>query len=282
MAVISLTVLISVVAHGVTAGPLANRFPGIDQPAPRHPLKPECSYRRNHSATFSTLRADRRGGAKKKIKKKKKKKKKNFNKAHAPESAEHRGHSPPCRSQRLTVWIYDSAMGAAAGEVRLKDLKGRSALQVHDAVTVSWLPGAHQPRIGHLRRRDSSAAAAQGSVLGGLVDLIFFAPAAEAEVGPGLASLARRLRDTGIDQTIPRGDQGAAWPETSALVVLSGHGDLDEVRPSSSVAWRAATSSSCTSCSLPTRQKCCVRLCMSSESWATICSRSRVGTAQNV
>ena len=130
----------------------------------------------------------------------------------------------------LTVWIYDSAMGAAAGEVRLKDLKGRNALQVHDAVTVSWMRGAHQPRIGHLRR-ETSAAAARGSVLGGLVDLIFLAPAAEAEAGPGVAALAQRLRGTGIDQTFLEEIKAQLRPETSALVVLSGHADLDEVRP---------------------------------------------------
>jgi uncharacterized membrane protein len=130
----------------------------------------------------------------------------------------------------LTVWIYDSAMGAAAGEVRLKDLEGRNALQVHDAVTVSWIPGAHQPRIGHLRRK-TSAAAARGSVLGELVDLIFLAPTAEAEAGAGIAALAHRLRGTGIDQTFLKEIKAQVRPDTSALLVLSGHADLDEVRP---------------------------------------------------
>ena len=72
----------------------------------------------------------------------------------------------------LTVWIYDSALGAAAGEVRLKNLQERNALQLHEEVTVSWMPGAHQPRIGHLRH-ETSAGAARASVLGGLVDLMW-------------------------------------------------------------------------------------------------------------
>lgn len=130
----------------------------------------------------------------------------------------------------VTVWIYDSAMGAAVGEVRLKDLNSRNALQVHDVVTISWLPGAHQPRIGHLRR-ETSAAAARDSVLGGLLELIFLVPAAEAAAAPGVAPLAQRLRGTGIDQTFLEEFKAQLRPGTSALVVLSDHADLDEARP---------------------------------------------------
>ena len=64
-----------------------------------------------------------------------------------------------------------------------------------------------------------------------VVDLIFLAPAAEAEAGPGIAALARRLRGTGIDQTFLEEIKAQLRPETSALVVLSGRADLDEVRP---------------------------------------------------
>jgi uncharacterized membrane protein len=129
----------------------------------------------------------------------------------------------------LTIWIYDSALGAAAGEVRLKKLQERNALQVHDEVTVTWMPGAHQPRIGHLRH-ETSATATRDSVLGGLVGLIFLAPETRA-AGAGLAALAQRLRGTGIDQEFLEEVKAHLRPETSALVVLSGHADLDEVRP---------------------------------------------------
>jgi len=142
---------------------------------------------------------------------------------------------PPQRflaTPALSVWIYDSAMGAAAGEVRLKNLRQRGALQVHDAITVSWMPGAHQPRIGHLRR-ETSAAAARSSVLGGLVDLVFLAPDAGTGVDarPGIAALAQRLRGTGIDLGFLEEIKARLHAETSALLVLSSDADLDEVRP---------------------------------------------------
>ncbi|WP_345526293.1 DUF1269 domain-containing protein [Nocardioides endophyticus] len=140
---------------------------------------------------------------------------------------------PPQRflaTPALSVWVYDSAMGAAAGEIRLKSLRQRGALQVHDAITVSWMPGVHQPRIGHFRR-ETSAAAARSSVLGGLVSLIFLDPAAETDVGAGIAALAQRLRGTGIDLDFLVEIKARIHSETSALLVLSSDADLDEVRP---------------------------------------------------
>lgn len=130
----------------------------------------------------------------------------------------------------LTVWIYDSALGAAAGEVRLRNLRQRDALHVHDAITVSWMPGAHQPRVGHLRH-ETSAGAARGSVLGGLVALIFLDPDERSGSGTGIAALARGLDGTGIDRTFLEDIKRQLHPETSALLVLSSDVDLDEVRP---------------------------------------------------
>jgi len=130
----------------------------------------------------------------------------------------------------LTVWIYDTALGAAAGSVRLRNLRDRGALQVYDAITVSWMAGVHQPRIGHLRY-ETSAGAARASVLGGMVGLIFLAPSAAAAAGAGIADLARRLEGTGIDRAFLEEMHAQLRPETSALLVLSGAVDLDVVRP---------------------------------------------------
>jgi len=129
----------------------------------------------------------------------------------------------------LTVWIYETALGAAAAQVRLRNLRDRNALEVHDAITVSWMPGSHRPRIGHLRHETSTAA--RGSVLRGLVSLIFLAPSAGSADGARLAALAHRLRGTGIDQAFLEEMRAQLHPESSALLVLSGDADLDVVRP---------------------------------------------------
>ena len=130
----------------------------------------------------------------------------------------------------LTIWIYDSALGAAAGEVRLRNLRERNALQVHDALTVSWMPGSHQPRIGHLLH-ETSATAVRGSVLDGLVDIIFIASLAGVAGNADIVALAQRLSGTGIDLTFLEEVKAQLRPETSALLVLSGDADLDQVRP---------------------------------------------------
>ena len=130
----------------------------------------------------------------------------------------------------LTVWIYESALGATAAVVRLKSLRDRHAVEVLDAVTVSWLPGSHRPLIGHLRH-EKSTPSPRSSVLGGLVDLIFVAPAAGVAPDARLATLAERLRGTGIDQTFLADMKAQLHPESSALLVLSGDADLDVVRP---------------------------------------------------
>ncbi len=130
----------------------------------------------------------------------------------------------------LTVWIYETALGAAAAEVRLRTLRDRGAVEIHDAITVSWMPGSHRPLIGHLRH-EMSTPYPRGSVLAGLVGLVFVAPAAGVAPEARLAALAQRLVGTGIDQTFLEDLKAQLHPESSALLVLSGHAELDVVRP---------------------------------------------------
>jgi uncharacterized membrane protein len=134
------------------------------------------------------------------------------------------------RKPALTVWRYDTPLGADAGAVRLRSLQERDALTVHDAITVAWMPGAHQPRIGHLRHA-TAGAAGKGSVLGALIGTLVLAPAIGAAAGAGVAALAQRLRGTGIDEQFLQDVIGQLAPGSSALLVLSSDADLDQVRP---------------------------------------------------
>lgn len=130
----------------------------------------------------------------------------------------------------LTVWRYDTPFGAEAGAVRLKSLEDRNIITVHDAITVAWMPRAREPVIGHLHHAAASTAA-KGSVLGGLVGMVVLAPLAGAVVGAGIAAAVNRLHRSGIDKHLVDELGSRLTPGSSALVVLSSDGDLDELRP---------------------------------------------------
>jgi uncharacterized membrane protein len=123
----------------------------------------------------------------------------------------------------LAVWHYDTAMGAAAGEVRLKDLQQQGAVRVVDTITVTWVPGAEEPHLGHLLRH-GAASIARASMLGALVGSLLLDPDTDA------AALAGRLHDTGIDEDFLEEVRTRITPGTSALLVLSSEADLEAVR----------------------------------------------------
>src|SRR3954464_14724652 len=100
----------------------------------------------------------------------------------------------------LTAWHYKSAMGAAAGQIRLRDLQRHGALLVLDAVTVIWVRGAEAPHVGHLMRR-SMAAQSNDSVLHALVGALFRAPMADSSLEARRAAVAHRLHDIGIEDS---------------------------------------------------------------------------------
>ena len=130
----------------------------------------------------------------------------------------------------LTVWRYDTPLGADAGEVRLKALEQRGGITVHDAVVVAWFPGEDNPRIGHMHHRTASAAG-KGSLLGGLIGTLVLTPVGGAAAGAAIGAVAHKLRGTGVDRTFLEEISGAITPGTSALVLLSSDAVLDLVRP---------------------------------------------------
>lgn len=124
----------------------------------------------------------------------------------------------------LTAWLYDRIMGASDAEVWLRDLQERDALTVHDAVTLTWFPGAEEPQVGHLRHR-TAGAAAKGSLLGGLLGILVFNPVAGAAAGAATAAAIQRLRQAGIGDDVLERVVEHLTPGTSALLVLSSDGD---------------------------------------------------------
>jgi len=129
----------------------------------------------------------------------------------------------------LTVWLYPTAFGAETGELQLKSLVERHAIQVHDASIVVWMSHDKAPvvrRVKHL----GSKAAGKGAVLGGLVGLLVLNPVAGAAIGAGAGAASQRLHGSGLDEHFVDKVREQLKPGTSALLVLSSGADPEAVR----------------------------------------------------
>lgn len=124
----------------------------------------------------------------------------------------------------LSVWIYDSPQGAAAGLDRLNRLIARGAVAAVDAVTLTWVAGGHRPRIGH--PNVGMVIGSGNSPLLALVRRLLFPDATASH----LPALAEALQGTGIDEDFLRRTLDSIVPESSALLVLSQEAELQEVQ----------------------------------------------------
>lgn len=129
----------------------------------------------------------------------------------------------------LTVWRYPTPLGARAGAVRVRALQGVKALEVLDAITITWIPGAHQPRLAQGRNVLASGTPDR-SVLAALVRALPVEQAVDSR-DPTVSAVAQRLAGTGIDEPLLDEVVEHLSPGASMLMVLSGRMDLDVVRP---------------------------------------------------
>lgn len=128
----------------------------------------------------------------------------------------------------LSSWHYQTPLGARAGAVRLRKLEDMAALEVLDAISVTWVPGAHQPRLLHVRRRRPSHAG-DASVLAALFRRLTLDAGAGAPRA-AVPALAGVLRGTGITADFLLEAVDHLAPGRSLLMVLSGAADPETVR----------------------------------------------------
>ncbi len=128
----------------------------------------------------------------------------------------------------LTVWRYDTPLGVDAAELRLKILRERGAVRVHDYVCVRWPAGADAPTVRH--PRGAGRATGVGAFLGMAVGGLLAVPVAGLALGAAAGTAAARLREAGVDDDFVKSVRESLSPGTSALVVLSSDADLTQVR----------------------------------------------------
>lgn len=128
----------------------------------------------------------------------------------------------------LTVWKFDHPDTAADVRARVLELHAEGAIDVHDAVVVSWADSDRKPRTDQLDS-GSGWATAGGAFWGLLIGAIFFAPLFGLAFGAGMGALSGSLRDFGIDDTFVESVRERVTPGTSALFLLSSDADRDRV-----------------------------------------------------
>ena len=126
----------------------------------------------------------------------------------------------------LSVWVYDSPKGAAAGRVRGNRVCRRGAVAGGVAGRVWWVGGAHRPRSGgpHIEWMTGGT---PGSALGALLGRLLFPTRSGAD---HVHELAAALCGTGLDEEFLGELCDAFAPGASALLVLSREADFGEIQ----------------------------------------------------
>jgi uncharacterized membrane protein len=128
----------------------------------------------------------------------------------------------------LTVWRFDTPLGAERAEHTLESLAKQGLITVHDAAIVSFPEGAKKPKTRQLK--NMTGAGALGGAFWGLVfGLIFFVPLLGMAVGAGLGAASGSLTDVGINDEFIKAMRESITPGTSALFVMSSDAVLDKV-----------------------------------------------------
>jgi uncharacterized membrane protein len=129
----------------------------------------------------------------------------------------------------LTVWKFENPEGADRAEETLKTLARENLINLQDAATVSWEPGAKKPKTRQLMST-KGAGALGGTFWGLLFGLIFFIPLIGAALGAATGALSGALSDVGIDDGFINRVRDQITPGTSALFLMSSDAVMDKVK----------------------------------------------------
>jgi len=129
----------------------------------------------------------------------------------------------------LTVWKFDTPTGADETISTLEILAKQELIQLHDAATVSWVPGAKKPKTRQLRNL-TAGGAMSGMFWGMLFGLIFLVPLFGAAIGAAAGALGGSLADVGIDDNFIKSVRDKIAPGTSALFLMSSDAVVDKVK----------------------------------------------------
>ncbi|WP_255546278.1 DUF1269 domain-containing protein [Glaciihabitans sp. dw_435] len=126
----------------------------------------------------------------------------------------------------LSVWKFDSVDGARDAERRILELQKQELVTVHDAVTVSWAPGADSPTTKQLHNLTGSGALG-GAFWGLAIGMIFLLPLVGTAIGAATGGLKGSMEDLGIDDGFVGQVRRSVTTGTSALFLLTSDAMID-------------------------------------------------------
>jgi len=128
----------------------------------------------------------------------------------------------------LTVWIYNTPMGAAEALALLQKLQSEQLLEIQDAAIVEWPNDKKKPKT-YQAANLTGAGAVSGAFWGMFFGLLFFIPFMGLAIGAAMGALAGHFSDYGIDDNFINQVRSEVTEGTSALFLLTTNVVVDRV-----------------------------------------------------
>jgi uncharacterized membrane protein len=140
-------------------------------------------------------------------------------------------HGHPRRREAMTtftVWKFKTPEGAAHASSLLKDVEREGLIKVLDHAVVSWPAGETNPRVTH-GRDDVKRGVGWGSLWGVVLGAMFAVPVIGLAAGGALGAWSKAAEKLGITKEQIEEIRAELTEGTSALFVVSDHGELDRL-----------------------------------------------------
>jgi uncharacterized membrane protein len=128
----------------------------------------------------------------------------------------------------FTVWKFDDPDDAGRAERALKGAEANGLVKIHDLAVVRWPVGAEHPTTAR-SHEETWRGTGWGAVCGVLVGALFFVPVMGGVAGAALGALHKVSEGTGITGDQLETIRAQVTEGTSALFVVTEHGDLDRL-----------------------------------------------------
>jgi uncharacterized membrane protein len=128
----------------------------------------------------------------------------------------------------FTVWKFEDPDGADRAAAVLADAATDRLVRIDDHAVVRWPVGAERPTLEH-GHDETRHGAGWGALWGLMVGSLFLVPVIGGVAGAALGAISKATQDSGITKEQLEKIRTEVTPGTSALFLVTEHGDLDRL-----------------------------------------------------